>query len=370
MSSGNKLTATRNPLPPISPQNKGLGRIDRDLSAEEISQLDWNLLREDLSLPVAVLDADKLRHNLEWMRQFIDAYGVRLAPHGKTTMAPTAVRPSDKPWCMGNHAGHSSSDIRRMAARVAARAHGQPARRPAEYGAGLAHARGSRVRILLSRRLCRLRASTRAFFSARGQHLHVLVEIGVPGGRSGVRNEEQLQAVLEAVSASNGAVVLDGVEFYEGILDDESTIRTLLERVAAITARLMAERRIDRKPPIISGAGSAWFDVVAEVLLRRQVSAARRNRAAPGLLSHPRCRLLSRGPCQDSRAQPSRSPDATGTSTSPPGLGLRPVCSRRDACHRRYRQTRRIIRSWPANAVPALQAGRRASPNPRHRTGS
>jgi D-serine dehydratase len=103
------------------------------------------------------------------------------------------------------------------------------------------------------------------FFSGRGQRLHVLIEIGVPGGRGGLRNEEQLQAVLAAISASSGTVVLDGVELYEGILDDESEVRTFLERAAILTKKLMAEGRLDRKPPILSGAGSTWFDVVAEV---------------------------------------------------------------------------------------------------------
>jgi D-serine dehydratase len=103
------------------------------------------------------------------------------------------------------------------------------------------------------------------FFSGCGQHLHVLLEIGVAGGRAGVRNEEQLQAVLAAISASNGAVVLDGVELYEGILEDESAIRAFLQRAVDLTARLMVERQIVRKSPILCGAGSAWFDVVAEV---------------------------------------------------------------------------------------------------------
>jgi D-serine dehydratase len=103
------------------------------------------------------------------------------------------------------------------------------------------------------------------FFSGKRQRLHVLLEIGVPGGRGGLRNEEQLQAVLEAISASNDAVVLDGVELYEGILDDEYAVRTFLECATAITAKLMADRRFDRERPILSGAGSTWFDVVAEV---------------------------------------------------------------------------------------------------------
>jgi len=62
--------------------------MQADVSAEEIIQLGWNLLREDLSLPSAVLYRDRLNHNLAWMQRFMDAYKVRLAPHGKTTMAP------------------------------------------------------------------------------------------------------------------------------------------------------------------------------------------------------------------------------------------------------------------------------------------
>ncbi|MGB6869073.1 MAG: amino acid deaminase, partial [Acidobacteriaceae bacterium] len=41
-----------------------------------------------MSLPAAVLEEEKLEHNLDWMRRFVAAYGARLAPHGKTTMSP------------------------------------------------------------------------------------------------------------------------------------------------------------------------------------------------------------------------------------------------------------------------------------------
>ena len=68
--------------------NKGLGAFRTALQPEQVRQLGWNLLREDLSLPTAVLYQDRLLHNLNWMRDFIAAYGVRLDPHGKTTMAP------------------------------------------------------------------------------------------------------------------------------------------------------------------------------------------------------------------------------------------------------------------------------------------
>jgi len=68
--------------------NKGLGYLERSSTPEDIASLGWNLLREDLSLPAAVLYEDRLLHNLKWMQEFIAAYGVKLAPHGKTTMAP------------------------------------------------------------------------------------------------------------------------------------------------------------------------------------------------------------------------------------------------------------------------------------------
>ena len=72
----------------ISSLNKGLGKMDSPAAAQDVVSLGWNLLREDLSLPSAVLYRDRLEHNLAWMQRFMDAYKVRLAPHGKTTMAP------------------------------------------------------------------------------------------------------------------------------------------------------------------------------------------------------------------------------------------------------------------------------------------
>jgi hypothetical protein len=72
----------------IDPLNKAMGRLDAPLTPSEAGQPGWRLLAEELSLPAAVLYEDRLTHNLQWMRNFMGAYGVQLAPHGKTTMAP------------------------------------------------------------------------------------------------------------------------------------------------------------------------------------------------------------------------------------------------------------------------------------------
>jgi D-serine deaminase-like pyridoxal phosphate-dependent protein len=46
----------------------------------------------DLALPVMVLKETALDNNLSVMAQYAEEHGFRLAPHGKTTMAPQLFR--------------------------------------------------------------------------------------------------------------------------------------------------------------------------------------------------------------------------------------------------------------------------------------
>src|ERR1700744_3008177 len=77
----------------IDPYSKGLGNVPgTSIQLRDAARLEWNLLNEDISLPAAVLYADRIEHNLKWMQAFVAEYGVKLAPHGKTTMAPQLFR--------------------------------------------------------------------------------------------------------------------------------------------------------------------------------------------------------------------------------------------------------------------------------------
>jgi D-serine dehydratase len=104
-----------------------------------------------------------------------------------------------------------------------------------------------------------------AFFANQGQRLRVLIELGVMGGRAGVREETQMQSVLDAIARWRSSILLCGIEIYEGVLEDESSIRAFLHRAVAVTQKLAAEKRFESAPILLSGAGSAWYDVVAEV---------------------------------------------------------------------------------------------------------
>lgn len=259
------LTAQRAHSSAISPLHKGLGRLDGARTAGEMIAQGWNLLNEDLSLPVAVLYQEKLEHNLRWMQQFIDAYGLRLAPHGKTTMAPRL-------FAMQLEAGAWGITLATAQQTHVAYEHG--VRRVL-----MANQLVGRQNMTLIAQLiedpdfsyyCLVDSADGVdllgeFFGERGLRLHVLLELGAAGGRAGVRDEAQLESVLAALERWPDALALCGVEVYEGILKDEAEVRAFLGRAVEVTRRLADEKRFARTPFLLSGAGSIWYDVVAEV---------------------------------------------------------------------------------------------------------
>ncbi|CAF1016390.1 unnamed protein product [Didymodactylos carnosus] len=79
---------------------KGLGKVDKNAAC--VADLNWNLLKENISLPSAVLYEECIDHNLRWMQRFIREYNFQLAPHGKTTMAPKLFSRQLKQGAWGN----------------------------------------------------------------------------------------------------------------------------------------------------------------------------------------------------------------------------------------------------------------------------
>ena len=252
------------PRTSIDSLSKGLGFFNRALEPGEIAQLGWNLLHEDLSLPTAVLYEDRLRHNLKWMQQFIASYGLRLAPHGKTTMAPRLfeMQLQAGAWGITLATAHQTLVAYTHGVRRVLMANQLVGKENMAIIARLLQDPGFDFYCLVDSAALVDQLGT--FFSQLDQRLCVLVELGVMGGRTGVRNDEQLQSVLAALSRWSETIVLSGVELYEGVLDDETAIRAFLKHASAITHRLAAEKRFQRTPILLSGAGSAWYDVVAE----------------------------------------------------------------------------------------------------------
>jgi D-serine dehydratase len=248
----------------VPPLNKGLGHIAEVGSTPSVTAPVWNLLNEDVNLPAAVLYESKVLHNLNWMRDFIAAYKLKLAPHGKTTMAPELfnLQLQSGAWGITLATAHQTYVAYQHGVRRVLMANQLVGKENMAIISRLQQDSGFEYYCLVDS--ADQANQLGAFFSAAGQQLKILVELGVPGGRAGVRDEQQLSEVLAAIK-HNPSLLLSGIEIYEGVLDEESAIREFLERAVNATRTLIAEGLFQHAPILLSGAGSAWYDVVAEV---------------------------------------------------------------------------------------------------------
>ncbi len=249
---------------PLDAVHKGLGTLAPGQILGDAAGLGWNLLREDVSLPAATLSESRLRHNLAWMETFIRHYGLKLAPHGKTTMSPAlfqmqlasgawGITLATAPQVQAAHVFGIKRVI--LANQLVGRANMAIISR-------LLRDTGFDCYVLVD---CPLNAAHLGrFFADAGQSLKLLVELGVPGGRSGVRDQAALDGLLDEIARWPRSLRLAGVEVYEGVLGDEADIRAFLHRAADTLKELDQRQLLTVETPLLTGAGSAWFDLVAE----------------------------------------------------------------------------------------------------------
>ena len=202
--------------------------LPQTIGAAEIAAQGWNVLAGDLPFPLAVLKQSALRHNSHWMRSFLAASGVSLAPHGKTTMAPKLFQQQIDDGCWGITVATAQQ------AAVAAQ-HGIKRILIANQLVGRAN-----ITVILD--LLRqdptldlycyvdsaagvemLQAAVR---DAQAQPLNVLLEIGFKGGRTGCRNQATIGQVLEALVAARPSLRLRGIAGYEGLITADAAATT------------------------------------------------------------------------------------------------------------------------------------------------
>ena len=256
---------------PIPAGTKGLppsavGELPRNLGLRG-----YNLLAGDIPLPACVLSREALSHNRATMREFTERMGVRLAPHGKSTMAPQlfAEQIDDGAWAMtaatpAHLFAYRSVNISRI---LYANQLVDPAaiafvldeidKDPAFEFICLVDSIAG-IDILVDE--MRARPPMRP--------LDVLIEFGVPGARTGVRRKDQAIRLAQHLSSLDSFLRLRGVEAFEGVVKDGTDagvriITQLLDCLSETVVALAAEGRFGALPPIISVGGSTYFGLVA-----------------------------------------------------------------------------------------------------------
>jgi D-serine dehydratase len=257
--------------PQLDASFKGFPQHSPPLRRSAVAAQQWNVLAGDLPLPLAVVKQAALAHNLAWMQGFARDRGVDMAPHGKTTMSPQLFQRqlAAGAWgltfaTVGQVRTGATAGARRclIANQVLTDADLQGIQVLQQEFAGL------RIAFLVDS-LAQL-ALVQAWYQAKlpATPFDVLLEIGVPGGRTGCRNHADALALAQALHASP-AVRLVGIECYEGGTLTGNTeadglfAQTLMERVAAIALACDSAGWFADAEVLISAGGSAIFDLIA-----------------------------------------------------------------------------------------------------------
>jgi D-serine dehydratase len=250
---------------------KGYPRTQPPMRRSEIGQAGWHVLAGDLPLPLAVLKREALEHNLAWMQARVRQWGIDLAPHGKTTMSPQLFRRQLDAGAWGL----TFATVTQLAVGVAAGARRTLIANQVVNDEDLAgiqlllHEHTDLRVVFLVDSLAQL-ALIEAWRERHHESLpfEVMLEIGVEGGRTGCRTQEEAIALATALHRSP-AVRLVGIECYEGLAAtgetgaDTGYANALMDRVESVARHCDTQGLFEGDEVIVSAGGSAIFDLVA-----------------------------------------------------------------------------------------------------------
>ena len=255
----------------LDDRTKGMPGGVAPFALATIGEKRWNVLAEDLPLPLAVIKESALAHNGAWMRRFLDLSGAKIAPHGKTTMAPQlfARQLADGAW------GITVATVQQL----------QVAR---QFGVGrvvLANQLVGKqaIRFVVSElqrdpefdfyclvdsaeNVASLAAAARE--AGLQRPIQVLLEGGYPGGRTGVRDLAAALSVARAVKDASPIIALRGVEGFEGLFhsptpgETEAQVAGFLGFLVEIAVAAAHENLFAPGTLILSAGGSAFYDLV------------------------------------------------------------------------------------------------------------
>jgi D-serine deaminase-like pyridoxal phosphate-dependent protein len=239
--------------------------IDRAVSATRIASRGWNALSGDLQLPVMVLRESALEHNLSTVHTWCTENGHSMAPHGKTTMSPEIVARqfAHGSWAITAATASQARIFRRFGApRVLIASEVVEPTSLRWLAEQLRDPRFDILTLVDSAAAVAAMDAVLAPLIRRGRRLRVLLELGVPDGRTGCRSDAQVDATVEAI-ANARSLQLAGVEAFEGVLgDDEEGLREverLLGWIVGTAQRLDADGRFAGAGEIVLSAGGSVF---------------------------------------------------------------------------------------------------------------
>lgn len=263
---------------------KGLPEVAQGFSTLDVGTQGWNVLACDLPMPVAVVKASALAHNITALPAYLDRAGIELAPHGKTTMCPQLFERqlAAGAWGITVATIHQAAVLDAIGVPRILIANQLVGYAEIAMLAAMSRRSPHRLFHVLVDSIEAARALEDGFAAEPGTPpARVLIEMGFAGGRCGVRTKEEGVALARSVAAMDH-VELRGIEGYEGLIvtndpdADAMVVSAYLREVVALCEAVHdAGLFADPGEILLSAGGSAYFDLVARHFARE---------ARPGLV--------------------------------------------------------------------------------------
>ena len=240
-----------------------------------IGQKNWNVLKGDLPLPLAVLRHSALEHNQSWFQKLMDSQGALFAPHGKTHMSPQLYQRQEQ-------AGAWGVTVATVSQVQVYREHG--AKRiilanelvgPCEIDYILKELNRDAdfdFYCLVDSREGVEMLEARAAEMGLKRPLQVLLELGIPGQRCGVRDTAQARELALFIAQKAPHLSLRGVEAFEGLIMPPSVAEAVRETREFLAGLVQLAEALESKdlfapgPILLSAGGTAYYDLVLEQL--------------------------------------------------------------------------------------------------------
>ena len=252
-------------------RTKGIPGCASAFALDDISKQGWNILNEDMPLPLMVLNRSNLDYNAELFARYLKAHDLSLAPHGKTTMSPQIFEQQLKHGAWGITAA-TISQMHVMRA----------------YGI---------ERIILANQLvgksniqsvvqelneypsfdffCFIDSidqlqNMSGYLAGMSQlrPINLLVEIGASGGRTGMRDKSAALSLIDEITKMPDQFSFAGIAAFEGAIpkleESSKIVEIYCNTVLDIVQNIPPPIYEGQKEFILTGGGSAYFDMIVE----------------------------------------------------------------------------------------------------------
>ena len=256
----------------LDKRTKGIPGSSDPFALEEIQSKGWNILKEDMPMPLMVLKKSSMDYNLKTFANYVNSNNLSISPHGKTTMAPQIFSEQISYGAWGITAG-TINQVQTM------------------YFYGI-------KRILLANQLLgKSHLKTIAsfinaekdfdfycFVDSKKQFknmqeglngitlkhpIKVLPEIGAMNGRTGIRNSEDLLSLIKTIDEDkSGSFMFSGIAIFEAVIPNVNKgplpATNFANHVLDIVKKIPIEFYSNLDEFLITGGGSTHFDIIAE----------------------------------------------------------------------------------------------------------